>query len=298
MNEYSYSIVIVTYNRLNLLKEALEHALQQSIKPQKIIVVNNCSTDGTTEYLNEVYGTDDRFILHHEDTNIGGAGGFHKGLELAIKTDSEWFMITDDDAILDFNCMEEMNPEKAAIKTLAYACTVKSHGDIDISHRRKFDGNCAKTEYDKEIFKCELATFCGLMINRSLVEKIGLPKSEYFIWFDDTEYCMRILKESEICVIPKAVLNHKVPVKSQNDSTNAIMSWKSYYGKRNSIDMFKTHKKFIQMLKVEWGLIKIIIKYLLTIKKDNVITFNAILSKDALWDGIRGKLGKNDKYLP
>ena len=50
-----YSIVIVTYNRCELLKEAIECAMGQIIKPKHVIVINNASDDGTSEYLEKLY---------------------------------------------------------------------------------------------------------------------------------------------------------------------------------------------------------------------------------------------------
>ena len=46
-------VVLVTFNRLNKLKIALESYNTQTYKPSYILVVNNNSTDGTTEYLEE-----------------------------------------------------------------------------------------------------------------------------------------------------------------------------------------------------------------------------------------------------
>jgi hypothetical protein len=46
-----------------------------------------------------------------------------------------------------------------------------------------------------------------MVVDRALVRKAGLPCSEYFIWFDDTEYSMRINRYTRFLVIPDAKLN-------------------------------------------------------------------------------------------
>ena len=72
-----------------------------------------------------------------------------------------------------------------------------------------------------------------------MVRKIGLPKTEYFIWFDDTEYCLRFHDQSRILNVTTAVLNHKTaPVGSA-----PVISWKNYYGFHNAIDIGKTYSK-------------------------------------------------------
>lgn len=293
--DYSYCIVIVTYNRLMLLKECLEHALNQTALATKVIVVNNNSSDGTREYLDENYANDSRVLISHERENLGGAGGFHKGIVLAAEMDVDWIMLIDDDAILDYTCMEKLNPHTAKTKVKAYACTVYCDGKIDESHRR---GNVTipLSAYDNGEFVCELATFCGLMFERGIIEKIGFPKSEYFIWFDDSEYCMRINKYSQIVVRPDAFLVHKTQLLS-TDGINTI-NWKAYYGIRNSIDAYKTHKQYRQL----WITIRRIAKRILMCQvkclRNEDLQYEKILRREALHDGLLGKLGKNQRYLP
>lgn len=73
------AVTVVTYNRLNLLKECLQALRRQTIKAD-IIIVNNGSTDGTKEYLDSKEGI---FVIHQE--NLGGAGGFYAGTRQAFK---------------------------------------------------------------------------------------------------------------------------------------------------------------------------------------------------------------------
>ena len=68
--------VIVTYNRLNDLKVCIENVKGQTYKNLDILVVNNGSTDGTTEYL--AAQTDIKVI---NQNNLGGAGGFYAGMK-------------------------------------------------------------------------------------------------------------------------------------------------------------------------------------------------------------------------
>ena len=82
-------------------------------------------------------------------------------------------------------------------------------------------------------------SFCGLLVKASLVREIGLPKTEYFIWFDDTEYCMRFHSRSRILNVNTAVLNHRTAPPGDAPT----VSWKNYYGFRNAIDIGKTYSR-------------------------------------------------------
>ena len=239
-----YSIVIVTYNRCSLLKECVACAMQQTQAASHIIIIDNASTDETDDYLKNLNLAG---LVHYRmGKNTGGAGGFYEGLRRAHALGDEAHIIIDDDAMLDKDfarilCEKaQQNPD---IK--AFAGSVYTDGKVVCDHRQhmKRPGyrmeKILPSEYEKPYFYCDTASFCGLMIRDSVIEQIGLPQKAYFIWYDDTEYCVRIRKISQIMTVPAARLNHKV---SQTAKTwPRHYTWKDYYGIRNRIHMVRTH---------------------------------------------------------
>ena len=90
--------VIVTFNRKRLLLENVQRLLSQTINIHKIIIVDNCSTDGTKEYLNKNGILDNKNIYYHIlEKNIGGAGGFFWGTKLAYESKADLVWLMDDD---------------------------------------------------------------------------------------------------------------------------------------------------------------------------------------------------------
>ncbi len=77
MKSAEYAVVIVTYNRIQLLRECVVHAVSQTSCPKSIIIVDNASTDETEEYL-ESLKQHEYFEVIRLPQNIGGAGGFAK----------------------------------------------------------------------------------------------------------------------------------------------------------------------------------------------------------------------------
>ena len=61
--------VVVTYNRVNLLKKLIDRLLNQSIRLTNIVIVNNCSGDATFDFLSKI--NDERFIISNLDSNLG-----------------------------------------------------------------------------------------------------------------------------------------------------------------------------------------------------------------------------------
>ena len=97
-----FAFTIFTYNRLELLKECVKQVLSQTGPFSYICIVDNHSTDGTPEYLDQLASQSEaalsgrskpEFHILHLPENIGGAGGFAKGLENLAKTDCDWILI-------------------------------------------------------------------------------------------------------------------------------------------------------------------------------------------------------------
>nr|MCR4674296.1 glycosyltransferase [Lachnospiraceae bacterium] len=210
------AVVIVTHNRIELLKECLGCVNSQEIPFSRVIVINNLSTDGTKEYLDTI--SDERYRIIHSKENLGGAGGFYIALQEAQKEAFDFILIIDDDAMIAKDYMSQLiSAAKHHPNIPAFCGSVHTQGKIDLSHRRRI-GNALifseipveEKEYENQEFLCDTVTFCGLMLRGSTFKKYGLPIRDYFIWCDDTEYCLRMYEEKErILTVPKAVLNHK-----------------------------------------------------------------------------------------
>lgn len=250
MSLTKYAIVIVTYNRKQLLQECVEKAYGQTIPAQSIIIVDNASTDGTRIYLKELAGESTIYDIISLPQNIGGAGGFSKGIERAVQKDVESVLLIDDDAMLEKDYMERLLKARKEYQNYqAFAGTVKVNDTIDTFHRRDvsrpglFFRNCEEEKYRQPHFECEIASFCGMLIDIALIRKIGLPHTEYFIWHDDTEYSLRIKEHSKFLVITDAILNHKT--KPANKIGKRRYDWREYYAVRNRILMVREHGNLV-----------------------------------------------------
>lgn len=292
-------VVIVTYNRLELLKECVDACLNQTVPFEKIFIVNNASTDGTFEYL-ATFKKNSKVVVINSEENLGGAGGFHLGISEAIKSDIDYLLIIDDDAIIDHKYNEYIEPHMVKNEVSAFSGTVMTDGKIQFEHRRHMDNRfkcdySVESEYQKDYFDYELATFCGLYVSTDIIKKIGLPEKDFFIWFDDTEYSIRINKYSKIRNINKASLNHKTKI-----AVNRGYNWKSYYSIRNQIIILKKYFAKSILIRFELNVYLHIIysKIMSLFKNKNYYKAVAAMYHNALVDGKNGKLGKNELYVP
>ena len=100
MIQTKYAIVIVTYNREQLLHECIENVQKQTIQASSIIIVNNASTDTTSRYLETLKKENTIYDIVNLPENIGGAGGFAKGIERSLEKNVDCVLLIDDDAMI------------------------------------------------------------------------------------------------------------------------------------------------------------------------------------------------------
>ncbi|MBR3306126.1 MAG: glycosyltransferase family 2 protein [Lachnospiraceae bacterium] len=188
--------VVVTYNRLDLLKRSIGALLEQTFCLNRIIIVNNASTDGTRDYLKNI-SKDNRIIVLNLKKNLGGAGGFYHGIKRAYEEDCDYVWIMDDDTIAKDDALEKLIDAADVLKE-------KQVGFLASNVLWKDDSPCVMNvsrtvsvwnEYIKQgIIEVSHTSFVAMLIPAKVVKDVGLPIKEYYIWGDDGEYSTRILR--------------------------------------------------------------------------------------------------------
>lgn len=256
MTKPDVTAILVTYNRKRLLIECLTALKRQNLRPERIIIVDNASSDGTEEYLSEAGWLDSAFVTYHRfDTNTGGAGGFSQGLSLASKQNGDWYWMMDDDAIPHPDALAELMKVANDPRNL-YGSTPLC-GDI-LSWGITIISSDGKKRYLENIHDmpnvAEVAflPFLGFLAHRQLVEKMGIPDSGYFIAADDVEYTVRaksfgakliqvgnsriehpLASKYHILILGHAIYCLKLPPwKRYYDTRNRLLLARKHYGKR------------------------------------------------------------------
>lgn len=118
MTAASFSIVITTYNRLDLLKRAIQSAREQTVACE-VVVADNASTDGTDDYLKSL---GEKIVYVRNQANLGHAGAVNAGVEAAS---GEWIKLVDDDDYLAESCVEVMS-DAIATRPQAVICSCRA----------------------------------------------------------------------------------------------------------------------------------------------------------------------------
>ena len=251
--------VIVTYNRLEKLKEALEKSLEEPFFA--VVVVNNKSTDGTAEWLDQ--HTNERLHVVHSPENVGGAGGFHQGFDFAAQKlpEAEWLVCYDDDAYPEQGMLREFDGLEVPDEVAGLAAAVylpngrvsemnrpsvnafwhlKELVRTSFRGRNRFYMSDAKYE-SKGPIEIDSSSFVGFFVRLSLIRerRLGLPRSELFIYFDDVIYALELRKAGfKHWFVPRLRFVHDCKsLVEQIDVYHPL--WRVYYMYRNRQEMYR-----------------------------------------------------------
>lgn len=200
------SIVIITYNRKNDLRECIDSILNQSYVPDEIIIVDNNSTDGTENYFkSELKNPLVKYI--RLDKNLGVAGGRNYGIKQAS---GDILVFIDDDSLIEpINAIEkiikkfEENPEIGIIAFKIVNYHTKTIWREEFPH-------IDKSLNPEEEFETTYFIGAGHAIRREVFKKCGLYPDDYFYGMEELDLSFRVIdKGFKIVYFPKVLVWHK-----------------------------------------------------------------------------------------
>ena len=244
----SVAVVVVTYNRADLLRGMLAGLAAQTRAPDAVIVVDNASTDHTAHVLDEAALPGLARLTMTE--NLGGAGGFHAGLRAAYEQGYDRVWLMDDDVVPAADCLERL---MAVDEACLMAVREDTRGRLVEKAATRFDlGNplairpktgMVETEYAERsamppLVELENVAFEGFLVRREVVSRIGLPDAAFFIFYDDVDFAIRARRAGyRIWAVRDAVLVRQLDF----DQQHALDTWKGFYMYRN---LFVVHLRY------------------------------------------------------
>ena len=223
INEPKIAAVVVTFNRPDELKGCIAALRAQTRPADEIIVVVNGSTDGTRAWLET---QPDLRVLYQE--NRGAAGGYARGMLDAVARDFDWLWCLDDDAHPTPTALEMLcraigaRPDARVFNSLCVARDDDAHFAVGALCVRTDADNYLSGQYVSA--RADLAPFTdadgivdsiggcmwhGILIQRAIVEQVGVPAEEFFSYGEEVEYGLRMMRAGfHILMVTKSVVRH------------------------------------------------------------------------------------------
>jgi GT2 family glycosyltransferase len=281
------SIILVNYNGRKYNKECLDSILSSDYKNFEVIVVDNASTDNSVEELEEIYK--DKITIIKSLVNLGFSGGNNIGIDYAISKGTDYVMLLNNDTYIEPNMISTMletsiNENYSVVSPKIYYFDNKekiwSAGAV-MNWKRGLASQRGIDTIDSGLFdervSVEFGTGCCLLIPSKIINLVGLLSEEYFLYYEDTDYCTRIIRSGfKIVYEPKAVLYHKV-----SSSTGGVESFNYiYYNTRNRLlfnSKYNKENKYYYLSYFYFTRIAKVVKWLFSGKRELIrATFEAI----------------------
>lgn len=188
--------VVVTYDRLELLKRCIR-CLQEQTTSCDVVVVDNASPQSTKSWLAAEAERWPALRVRTLTTNTGGAGGFNCGIQWAVQTGYRYIWLMDDDCLPHPDALNKLLETSAALGGpdkygFLSSAVLWTDGSECLMNRQKPVKVSRQVHLPAQLTQVEQATFVSLFLPARTIRKAGLPISQYFIWGDDIEYTRRI----------------------------------------------------------------------------------------------------------
>jgi GT2 family glycosyltransferase len=230
-------IVVLHFLGTSSTKQCLESLRTQAGVSFHVLLIDNGSPEREIEILAKEFPEVD-FVSLPE--NLGFAGGCNFGFRYCLERGAEWVWFLNSDATVETDTLQILinqvhnRPEIAAAGPLVF----DTNGDLS-SGAGEIDFLKAKvkslTETTGDIVTCDWLSGCALLVRSSAFKAVGGFDENYFLYFEDTDLCVRLRESQGQCVLVRsAKIKHvgNVSTKGRYDH------WRSYYHSRNRMLFF------------------------------------------------------------
>jgi len=252
-------IVIPVYNAKEFVIECLESIIKHTNIAYRILLVDDCSTDGISDVLDEYADKYDFISVHHQEQNVGYTANVNKGFELAV---SEWVLLLNSDTVVTpfwlENLLEGTTKDKVAIiGPLGNAASWQSVPNV-LSKNGGWDFNLIPAGLTPNDIAFQLNLnrqyefadagvlngFCQL-INRELffevgkLDEIAFPKG----YGEENDLCARLIERGyRLLVCPNSYVYHHKSKSFGHDIRTEL-------SEKGSVALKKKHPDY------NWGLV-------------------------------------------
>jgi GT2 family glycosyltransferase len=282
-------VVTVTYNSATVLCDFMASVSKQSHPEFILYLVDNASSDSTLALADKFRGQRVTVIRNH--ANVGIAQGNNIGIRAALHDGCSSVLLINNDTVFDATLFSDL-----ADGLLQYECDMVVPKILHFDDPQKiwsaggyFSGlrNSAlhygyNRQDDVQFNVPKVVAYsptCCTLIKRKVFDRVGLMDANYFVYFDDTDFCLRAYRSGvRMYYLPSAVLRHRVGSLTNHQSTFTVR----YYTRNHVYYTLKNYPRWRSVLFCFAYYPYISAKYLLVMHSAKFFR----VAQDAFWEGI------------
>jgi hypothetical protein len=294
------AVIVLSYNQVQLTLDCLNSIRKQDYSNIHIYVVDNASTDDSVEQIRKLHP---EITILTSQVNLGYAGGNNLAITRALKDGVDCFFLVNNDTILDRVCVRQLverirTPGVGVVGPMVYTweswSEISSAGGV-VDWGKNTAENVGAGEIDTGQYPARQVDFvngCGIMVTRAAIRKAGILDEKYFMYWEETDWCMRIHRAGfHVWFEPSAKMQHKAPIHSVELSPRTV-----YYLIRNRFLFFA---RYTPMNKRLSSLAHILYGALAGMYRDQINHRSAYVNavRVALLDAFLNRWGQRDRII-
>lgn len=243
----SVAIVLLTWNACEQTIKCIKNIKRINYNNYKIIVVDNNSTDNSEEIIRKTFP---EITVIQTGNNGGYAGGNNYGIKYALKLNTKYILIINNDIIVDKNFLKNMVTVMDKDDNIGMTCPKIYAGEnskkiwyiegkINWIKGTTMHPHLGEIDMDERTNPYETDRLAGtaLLMRSDMLKKTKiLLNDKYFIYWEDTEISLNVKQAGyKILVIPNAIIWHKESSSHKGKDSPIII----YYYTRNKLLFMK-----------------------------------------------------------
>jgi len=291
-------IIVLNWNGKEDTLACLESLRFTDYENYKVILVDNGSEDDSVKAVKAGFP---EVEVVETGKNLGFAGGNNVGIEYAIKEGADYIFLINNDTTVHPDYLKELVEVGESDKKIgAVGSKIYYHGEPNriwfaggkINWLRNKGEHIGLDEIDEgqydKIKEVGYLTGCALLIKREVVEEVGVLEDDYFLYYEDADYSLRVKNAGyKVIYAPKSKIYHKVSRSTKPGSPSYI-----YYHARNGLVNARRNGNLLVKITIYFYAVYMFLKQIikiLFIPKKRAWAF-AVLKGER--DFLRGKMGK------
>lgn len=212
------TVVVLNYKSKEQTLKCIDSITKSNYEDVDIIVVDNNSADGLEDDIKNIPNV--TFI--QTGNNLGYTGGNNIGIKKAIENNADFIFVLNADAFLEKNAISALlevvnKDENIGIvgpkilfgdkKTIWYAGGIFDKANILGRHKGVDEKDHGQYDTKEET---DYVTGGAIFIKKEVFDKVGLFDEKYFLYYEDSDFCMRAKKAGlKVVYVPQAVVYHE-----------------------------------------------------------------------------------------